>query len=151
MFAVVEIANIQFKVQPNEKVKVPRLPAALGETVKFTEILMASDNDNIKIGSPKIAGKVEAKILEHGKDAKVIVFKKKRRKGYRKLNKHRQQYSLIEITNINVDGFEAFEQAAEPVVATTTVFEDAADTKKLVFDDEEIDGSDAVVTEEINE
>ena len=101
MYAVVEIAGKQFKVAPSEKIKVPLLSAEVGQEVKFDKVLLVSDNGSVKVGNPSVEGtKVEAKVLSHGKDEKVIVFKKKRRKGYRVKRGHRQGYTEIEITGI---------------------------------------------------
>lgn len=101
MYAVVEIAGKQFKVAPSEKVKVPRLKAEVGQEVNFDKVLLVSDNGTVKVGNPTVEGtKVEAKVLSHGKDEKVIVFKKKRRKGYRVKRGHRQGYTEVEITSI---------------------------------------------------
>lgn len=101
MYAVVEIAGKQFKVTPSEKLKVPRLKAEVGQEVKFDKVLLVSDNGSVKVGNPTVEGmKVEAKVLNHGKDEKVIVFKKKRRKGYRVKRGHRQRYTEIEITSV---------------------------------------------------
>ena len=101
MFAVVEIAGKQFKVVKSDKVKVPRLEAEVGKTVTFQKVLLVSDNGTVKVGNPAVEGaKVEAKVLSHGKDEKVIVFKKKRRKGYRVKRGHRQDFTQIEITGI---------------------------------------------------
>ncbi len=102
MLALVDIAGVQFEVEPADVVKVPRLQGEIGDSVSFSDILLFKDDSRTEIGSPKIDGTVSAKILEHGKGEKVIVFKKKRRKGYRKLNGHRQQYTKIEITDINI-------------------------------------------------
>ncbi len=103
MFALVEIAGNQYEVKEKDQVKVPLLNGDPGDEVKFDNILLTKDEDNINVGSPYISGSVSAKILEHGKDDKVLVFHKKRRKGYRKLNGHRQHYTMIEISNINLD------------------------------------------------
>jgi large subunit ribosomal protein L21 len=101
MFAVVEIAGKQFKVATSEKVKVPKLEAEVGKKVKFDKVLLLEDDGTVKVGNPTVEGaKVEAKVLSHGKDKKVIVFKKKRRKGYRVKRGHRQQYTEIEIGRI---------------------------------------------------
>lgn len=103
MYALVEIAGIQFEVRPNEIVKVPLLDGNIGDNLTFDKLLLSnSDDNNLNIGKPYITGSVTAKILAHGQDAKVIVFHKKRRKGYRKLNGHRQKFSKIEITGINL-------------------------------------------------
>ncbi len=101
MFAIVDIAGNQLKVSPSERVFVPKLSEEIGKTVKFDRVLLLADDKNVKIGNPVLAGVfVQAKILGHVKDEKVIVFKKKRRKGYRVRRGHRQQYTEIEITNI---------------------------------------------------
>ncbi len=101
MYAVVEIAGQQYKVNPAEKLYVPRLEDEIGSSVKFDKVLLLADEKAIKVGAPLVAGaSVNAKILAHVKDEKVIVFKKKRRKGYRVKRGHRQQYTHIEITSI---------------------------------------------------
>jgi large subunit ribosomal protein L21 len=101
MFAVVDIAGQQLKVSLGERVFVPRLPAAVGSTVKFDRVLLLADEKNVSIGSPFIKDRsVAAKILGIVKDDKVIVFKKKKRKGYRLRRGHRQQFTEIEITEI---------------------------------------------------
>lgn len=101
MFAVVNIAGQQFKVSENSTYYVPKLSKELNKNITFKEVLVLNDDKDIKVGSPLIKGaKVTAKVLEHLKDDKVIVFKKKRRKGYRKFNGHRQQLTKIEVTKI---------------------------------------------------
>ncbi len=102
MFAVVEIQGQQFKLSKDEKHYVPRLKAEPEEEVTFDKVLLYSDGNETKIGAPVIEGmKVTAKVLEHVKDDKVIVFKKKRRKSYKKKNTHRQRLTRIEILNIS--------------------------------------------------
>ena len=84
MYAVVEIAGQQFRVNPSEKLYVPKLEGDVDSVVKFDKVLLLSNDKEIKVGNPVIKGStVEAKVLGHVKDDKVIVFKKKRRKGYR--------------------------------------------------------------------
>ncbi|NOX17098.1 MAG: 50S ribosomal protein L21 [Chlorobi bacterium] len=101
MFAVVDIAGQQFKVEENQTYYVPRLKEEADATITFENVLALSDGKDTKIGAPTVEGaKVEAKVLEHLKDKKVIVFKKKRRKSYKKKNGHRQQLTRIEITKI---------------------------------------------------
>jgi large subunit ribosomal protein L21 len=101
MFAVVDILGQQFKVSENTKYYVPRLKEEPDSEVTFDQVLLLSDGKETKVGSPVIKGaKVTAKVLSHLKDEKVIVFKKKRRKGYRKQNGHRQQLTRIEVTQI---------------------------------------------------
>jgi large subunit ribosomal protein L21 len=101
MFAVVDINGQQVKVQENEKYYVPKLDKKPNSQITFDKVLLLGDEKETKIGSPFIDGlKIKAKVLEHIKDEKVIVFKKKRRTGYQKKNGHRQQLTKIEITKI---------------------------------------------------
>ncbi len=101
MYAVVEIAGQQFKVSKSDKIHVPRLESEVGAKIKFDKVLLLGDDKETKIGTPYLDGShVEAKILKHMKDDKVSVFKKKRRKGYRVLKGHRQQFTEIEVTSV---------------------------------------------------
>lgn len=101
MIAVVDILGQQFKVSENTKYYVPRLKQEPESEVTFDQVLLLSDGKETKVGSPVVKGaKVTAKVLEHLKDDKVLVFKKKRRKGYQKMNGHRQQLTRIEVTQI---------------------------------------------------
>jgi len=101
MFAIIDIAGQQFKVTENEKYYVPRLSQDIDKEITFDSVLMTGDDKKIKIGEPVIKGsKVTAKVIEHLKDDKVIVFKKKRRKSYKKKNGHRQHLTRIEILKI---------------------------------------------------
>jgi len=105
MYAIVEIAGQQFKVAKDQKVYVHRLQAEEGAQVTFDKVMLVEDGGNVTIGAPAIEGAaVTAKILGHLKGDKVIVFKKKRRKGYRKKNGHRQYLSEIQIENIAASG-----------------------------------------------
>lgn len=102
MYAVVEIAGQQFKVNQSEKLYVPKLEGAVDSVVTFDKVLLLAGDKGVKIGNPTVKGSaVEAKVLGHVKDDKVIVFKKKKRKGYRVKRGHRQQYTQIEIMSIN--------------------------------------------------
>ncbi len=101
MFAVVDIAGQQFKVEKNQTLFVHRLPGEEGAAVAFDKVLLVADDAKISVGAPYVAGtKVSAKILSHLKGDKVIVFKKKRRKGYKKKNGHRQSFTKIQIESI---------------------------------------------------
>jgi large subunit ribosomal protein L21 len=101
MFAIIDVLGNQFKVSENQKYYVPRMSEDIESEVTFNSVLMVSDDKQVKIGSPEVKGaKVTAKVLEHLKDDKVIVFKKKIRKGYRKKNGHRQGLTRIEILKI---------------------------------------------------
>jgi large subunit ribosomal protein L21 len=102
MVAVVEIAGQQFKVSEKTKYNVPRLKEEPESSVTFDNVILLTDDKGTKVGSPSVSGaKVTAKVLEHFKDDKVIVFKKKRRTGYQKSNGHRQWLTKIEITKIS--------------------------------------------------
>jgi len=101
MFAVVDIAGQQIKVEENKKFYVPKLAAEPNTEVVFDKVLLIGDDKQTKIGAPILANaKVIAKVVEHLKDEKVLVFKKKRIISYKKLRGHRQQLSQIEITKI---------------------------------------------------
>lgn len=101
MYAIVDIAGKQFKVEPESIIKVPLLDAEEGSEVKFDKVLMVRDGEKIEVGSPTLTDRsVKAKIIEHGRDKKIIVFKKKRRKDYKKKNGHRQKFTKVEIKEI---------------------------------------------------
>jgi len=101
MFAIIDVLGDQIKVLENGKYYVPRLKEKVDSEVTFSSVLMIGDAKNVKIGTPEVKGaKVTAKILGHVKDDKVIVFKKKIRKGYKKKAGHRQQYTKIEVLKI---------------------------------------------------
>ena len=105
MYAIVEIAGQQFKVAKDQKVYVHRLQEAEGSKATFDKVMLVEDGKNVTIGAPAIEGAaVTAKILGHLKGDKVIVFKKKRRKGYKKKNGHRQYLSEIQIESIAASG-----------------------------------------------
>ena len=102
MYAIVEIAGQQFKVEKDQKIFVHRLKSKEGEKVIFENVLLIETGGKVKVGSPNLSGaKVTAKVLEHLKGDKVVVFKKKRRKGYKVKNGHRQYFSKIEIQKID--------------------------------------------------
>ena len=102
MYAIVEIAGQQFKVEKGQQIFVHRLDSKEGEKVTFDNVLLIETNGKVTVGAPNVSGaKVTAKVLEHLKGDKVIVFKKKRRKGYRVKNGHRQYLSKIEIQKID--------------------------------------------------
>ncbi|CAN5483735.1 hypothetical protein BH11BAC2_BH11BAC2_17140 [soil metagenome] len=101
MYAIVSIAGQQFKVEENSPVFVHRLEANEGDQVQFDQVLLVDNNGSVKVGAPLLSGaKVTAKVLSHLKGDKVLIFKKKRRKGYQKMNGHRQQFTKIQIETI---------------------------------------------------
>lgn len=101
MIAVVNIAGQQFKLSSGQKLFVHRLEADKGATVNFDQVLMLINGDSTTVGTPSVDGaSVSAKVLDHVKGDKVIVYKKKKRKGYEKKNGHRQSFTQIQIENI---------------------------------------------------
>ena len=128
MYAIVEIAGQQFKVAKDQKVYVHRLKGEEGTQVAFDQVLLIGDGDNVTIGAPAIEGAaVQAKIVKHLKGDKVIVFKKKRRKGYRVKNGHRQFLTELFIEGIIAKGArKAAAGTAEPAKKEAPVKEAAA-------------------------
>ncbi len=106
MYAIVDISGKQFKVQQNTTLYAPRQQAAVGDTLTLDRVLLVSGSaDGVQIGAPTVSGaSVTATVLDHLKGDKVIVFKKKRRKGYRVKNGHRQPYTKLSIDALNLDG-----------------------------------------------
>jgi large subunit ribosomal protein L21 len=105
MYAIVEIAGQQFKVAKDQKVYVHRLQGEEGSSVSFDKVYLLDDGTKVTLGAPAITGaSVEAKVVKHLKGDKVIVFKKKRRKGYRVKNGHRQSLTEILIQSISEKG-----------------------------------------------
>jgi large subunit ribosomal protein L21 len=102
MYAVVEIGGEQFAVTPKQTLTVPLLGKNVGDTVEFNNILLASADGKVSVGTPYLKGSVKATVTANGKGKKVLVFHKKRRKGYQKLNGHRQHFTQITINDINV-------------------------------------------------
>ncbi len=114
MYAIVEIAGQQFKVNKDQKVFVHRLPGAEGDNVTFDKVLLLDNDGQVTVGAPVIEGAgVTAKILRHLKGDKVIVFKKKRRKGYKKKNGHRQYLTEIVVEDILAKGLKGEKKAAK--------------------------------------
>ena len=103
MYAIVEIAGQQFKVNKDLRVFVHRLCGEEGDKLSFDKVYLVDNDSDVKVGAPVVAGAtVDASILKHVRGDKVLVFKKKRRKGYQKLNGHRQDFTQILIEGINV-------------------------------------------------
>ena len=103
MYAVVNIKGKQYKAVKGSVLKVDRYDAAVGDSLEFDTVLLVSDEKETKVGAPYVAGaKVMATIGETVKDKKVIVFKKKRRKGYKKTQGHRQKYTLLTVEDIKL-------------------------------------------------
>ena len=131
MYAIVEIAGQQFKVEKDQQIFVHRLDAKTGSKILFDKVLLTDDNGKVNIGNPLVAGvSVSAKILEHLKGDKVVVFKKKRRKGYRVKNGHRQYLTKIEIDKIGKSTSKKAVKKNETADKKTVVKKEAKSTKK---------------------
>lgn len=102
MYAIVNIQGFQYKVVPNQYLYVNRMDKAVGEQITLEEVLLVDDNGKVQVGKPFVTGvKVSATVLVHLKDDKKIVFKKKRRKGYKVKKGHRQRLTKIQINSID--------------------------------------------------
>ncbi len=103
MYSIIEQGGIQFKVTPGETIRVPLVNASEGAEITIDRVLLASNGEALKIGMPLVEGaSVTAKVVNHFKDKKVLVIKRKRRKDYRRKNGHRQPYTRLQIVSINV-------------------------------------------------
>lgn len=139
MYAIVEIAGQQFKVEEGKKIFVHHLEAEKDAILEFDRVLLLEDNDRVLVGEPTIANYVvEGKVLDHVRGDKVIVFKKKRKKGYRVKNGHRQNFSQLEIIGIGEKGSVVRKEtvkkvkakAADPVAAEEPAEEKTGTVKK---------------------
>jgi large subunit ribosomal protein L21 len=103
MYAIVSISGQQFKVEKDQQILVHRQKGDVGNNLEFSDILLADNDGKIKVGADALKGaKISAKILGHVRGDKVIIFKKKRRKGYQKSNGHRQDFTRIQIESIKI-------------------------------------------------
>jgi len=134
MYAIVEIAGQQFKVEEGKKIFVHRMDVAVGENVEFEKVLLVDNDGVISVGEPVVSETVVgATVLSHPRGDKVIIFKKKRRKGYQKRSGHRQDFTEIEIFSIGPKGTPRKKAAPKPekkVIEAPVVKETKAETKK---------------------
>lgn len=101
MYAIIRTGGKQYQVAPGERLRVEKLAGEVGDTVELADVLLVADGSEIKVGRPVVEGaKVTARIIEQDKAKKVLVFKKKRRKGYRLKKGHRQPYTALEVKEI---------------------------------------------------
>ena len=102
MFAIINIAGKQFRVEEGDQIKVPHLSIDAGKSLAFDKVLLVNDGKKVQLGSPLLSNaSISATVVEHSRGRKIKIFKKKRRKGYRRNNGHRQNYSLIKIDSIS--------------------------------------------------
>jgi large subunit ribosomal protein L21 len=101
MYAVLQTGGKQFRVEPGYRLRVPTLAAEPGETVTFDQVLLASDGSEVSVGAPLVSGAtVTAEVLRHGRNKKVVVFKRKRRKGSRVKKGHRQRFTEVLVNQV---------------------------------------------------
>lgn len=101
MYAVFQTGGKQFRAEPGARIRVPSLALEPGDSVKFEEVLLAGDGDDVQVGTPTVKGaSVTAEVIRHGRGTKLIVFKRKRRKGYRKKQGHRQDFTEIKVEKV---------------------------------------------------
>jgi large subunit ribosomal protein L21 len=103
MYAVFRTGGKQFRAEPGKKIRVPSLDVEPGESISFDDVLLTSDGKEVQVGAPILDGaKVTAEVVRHGRDKKIIVFKRKRRKGYRRKQGHRQGFTELRVDEITV-------------------------------------------------
>lgn len=102
MYAVIHTGGKQYRVQPGETVQVEKLDAEVGNTVEFNEVLLVADGENVRLGTPHVAGvKVVAEVVDQGRDSKILVYKYRRRKAWHKKQGHRQPFTALKVTEIS--------------------------------------------------
>ena len=105
MFAIINISGKQFRVQEGDQIKVPQLSTEAGKSLVFDKVLLTNEGGKVELGSPLVSNaSVSATVVDHGRDRKIRIFKKKRRKGYKRKNGHRQGFSLVKIDSISTSG-----------------------------------------------
>ena len=127
MYALIEFAGKQFKVEEGSSIKVPYVDGKVGSKVNFEKIIYMDDGKNKMVGTPIVDGvKIDGKIISHGRERKVVVFKFKRRKGYQKKNTHRQEYSILKVGKVG----KAKKESAKPVKSKPAAKKEAVAKKK---------------------
>jgi large subunit ribosomal protein L21 len=103
MYAIIRTGGKQFRAEPGKTLRIPSVDAAENDTLRFEEVLLGADGETIKIGAPVLSGaSVTAEVLRHGKGEKIIIFKHKRRKNYRRKQGHRQKFTEVRVSEINL-------------------------------------------------
>ena len=127
MFAIISTGGKQYKVSENTVLTVNKLTGNPGDKITIDEVLFASDGKEFSLGDPQIKGaKVDAEIVKQDRDRKILVFKKKRRKNYRRMNGHRQDITFLKVTSMNIPGIKSKSSVVEKKVAIKTAQEDTA-------------------------
>lgn len=132
MYALIEFAGKQFRVEEGDSIKVPYVDGKVGSKVTIDKILYMDDGKNKTVGTPTVHGaKIDGEILSHGRERKVVVFKFKRRKGYQKKNTHRQEYSILKFGKVGKVKKTAAKETAMPAESKTTTKKEAAPKKDV--------------------
>ena len=126
MYAIIETGGKQYRVQQGDTICVEKLNAEVGDTVCFDHVLVLGEGEGIQVGTPYVGTAVEGKVVENGKGKKVIIFKYKSKKDYRKKQGHRQPYTMVEITGL---GVESEAPKAEEIKAEEAPVEEAKEIK----------------------
>ena len=131
MYALIEFAGKQFKVEEGSSIKVPYVDGKVGSKVAFDKIIYMDDGKNKTVGTPIVSGaKIDGEIVSHGRERKVVVFKFKRRKGYQKKNTHRQEYSILKVGKVGKAKKVAKIESAKPVKSKPSPKKEAVAKKK---------------------
>ena len=131
MYALIEYAGKQFRVEEGSSIKVPYVDGKIGSKVNFEKIIYMDDGKNKMVGTPIVAGaKIDGKIVSHGRERKVVVFKFKRRKGYQKKNTHRQEFSILKVGKVGKAKKVAKKESAKPVKSKPSPKKEAVAKKK---------------------
>ena len=103
MYAIIRAGGHQYRAEPGKTLRIQSVDAQPGETVRFEEVLLGADGDTIKVGAPVVAGAaVTAEVVRHGRGEKIIIFKHKRRKNYRRKQGHRQNFTEVRVSDISL-------------------------------------------------
>ena len=131
MYALIEFAGKQFKVEEGSSIKVPYVDGKVGSKVTFDKIIYMDDGKNKTVGTPIVGGaKIDGEIVSHGRERKVVVFKFKRRKGYQKKNTHRQEYSILKVGKVGKAKKVAKKESAKPIKSKPSPKKEAVAKKK---------------------
>jgi large subunit ribosomal protein L21 len=103
MYAIIRTGGKQFRAEPGKTLRIPSVNIDPGETLRFEDILLGADGETVKIGTPGLSGaSVTAEVVRHGKGEKIVIFKHKRRKNYRRKQGHRQKFTEVRVNEINL-------------------------------------------------
>ena len=131
MYALIEFAGKQFRIEEGSSIKVPYVDGKVGSKVNFEKIIYMDDGKNKMVGTPIVTGaKIDGKIVSHGREQKLVVFKFKRRKGYQKKNTHRQEYSILKVGKVGKAKKVAKKESAKPVKSKSSPKKEAMAKKK---------------------